>query len=91
MNSPPSWLEVRPSSLQPDAVLLRLDAGEREAILLAQELHADLLLVDEQEARQEAARRALTAMGTLRVLELAAERGFVDLPTILTQLQAARF
>jgi hypothetical protein len=30
-------------------------------------------------------------MGTLRVLELAAERGFVDLPTVLTQLQAARF
>jgi predicted nucleic acid-binding protein len=69
----------------------RLDAGEREAILLAQELHADLVLVDEQEARQEAARRALTAMGTLRVLELAAERGLVDLPTVLTQLHAARF
>jgi len=30
-------------------------------------------------------------MGTLRVFELAAERGFVDLPTVLTQLQAARF
>jgi predicted nucleic acid-binding protein len=91
IGAPPVWLEVRPSSLRPDTALLRLDAGEREAILLAQELHADLLLVDEQEGRQEAARRALTAMGTLRVFELAAERGLVDLPAVLTQLQAARF
>jgi predicted nucleic acid-binding protein len=91
IGAPPAWLEVRPSSLRPDTALLRLDAGEREAILLAQELHADLLLVDEQEGRQEAARRALTAMGTLRVFELAAERGLVDLPAVLTQLQAARF
>jgi predicted nucleic acid-binding protein len=68
-----------------------LDAGEREAILLAQELEAALLLVDEREARREAEHRALTTMGTLRVLELAAEQGLVDLPTVLSQLQAARF
>ena len=30
-------------------------------------------------------------MGTLRVLELAAERGLVDLPAVVTQLRAARF
>jgi hypothetical protein len=30
-------------------------------------------------------------MGTLRVFELAAERGLVDLPAVLTQLRAARF
>ena len=89
--SPPPWLDMRPSSLLPDAVLLRLDPGEREAILLAQELRADLVLVDDQDARAEATRRALTAMGTLRVFELAAERGLVDLPTILTQLRAAGF
>jgi predicted nucleic acid-binding protein len=89
--SPPPWLDMRPCSLLPDAVLLRLDPGEREAILLAQELQADLVLVDDQDARAEAARRALTAMGTLRVFELAAERGLVDLPTVLTQLRTARF
>ena len=89
--SPPPWLDVHPSSRRPDTVLLRLDPGEREAILLAQELRADLVLVDDQDAREEAARRALTAMGTLRVFELAAERGLVDLSTILTQLRAARF
>jgi predicted nucleic acid-binding protein len=89
--SPPPWLDMRPCSLLPDAVLLRLDPGEREAILLAQELQADFVLVDDQDARAEATRRALTAMGTLRVFELAAERGLVDLPAVLTQLRAARF
>jgi len=89
--SPPPWLDMRPSSLLPDAVLLRLDPGEREAILLAQELRADLVLVDDQDARAEATRRALTTMGTLRVFELAAERSLVDLPAVLTQLRAARF
>jgi predicted nucleic acid-binding protein len=89
--SPPPWLDMRPSSLLPDAILLRLDPGEREAILLAQELQADLVLVDDREAREEVARRALTAMGTLRVCELAAERGMVDLPAVLMQLRAARF
>ena len=47
--------------------------------------------MDEQEGRKEAARRDLTTMGTLRVLEIAAERGLVDFPTVLSQLQAARF
>jgi predicted nucleic acid-binding protein len=64
--APPPWLQIRPTSLQPDAALQRLDPGEREALLLAQELRADLVLVDEREARAEAARRALSVMGTLR-------------------------
>ena len=89
--APPPGLQIRPTSLQQDAALLRRDTGEREALLLAQELRADLVLADDREARAEAARRALNAMGTLRVLELAAERNLVDLPSVLTQLQDARF
>jgi predicted nucleic acid-binding protein len=89
--APPPWLQIRPTSLQPDAALMRLDPGEREALMLAQELRADLVLVDEREARAEAARRAFNAMGTLRVLELAAERNLVDSPSMLTRLQDARF
>jgi predicted nucleic acid-binding protein len=50
-----------------------------------------MLLVDDQDAREQAERRTLEVMGTLRVLELAAEQGWVDLPTVLTQLHAARF
>ena len=50
----PAWLEVRPAQLPADSALLRLDAGEREAILLAQETNADLLLLDERAGRREA-------------------------------------
>ncbi len=43
MNQPPRWLEVRTPFFPPDAELANshLDAGERDAILLAEELGAD--------------------------------------------------
>ena len=41
-------------------VLGQLDLGEREAIALAAEVHADVVLMDEQAGRQEALRRGLT-------------------------------
>jgi predicted nucleic acid-binding protein len=91
MASLPDWLEIRAPhpSLVPTA--LRLGAGEREALSLARDLHANLVLLDDLEARVEAERQGLTVMGTLRVLELAAERGLLDLPTAITQLAATSF
>ena len=49
INQPPEWLHVRASSLTPDSHLLKADieVGERDAILLAQELTADELLMDD--------------------------------------------
>ena len=91
MSSPPEWLDVRPLRRRPEAALLRLGAGEREAIVLAQEVQAALLLIDDLEGREEAVRRALSVMGKLRVLELAAERGWLDLPATIARLQATSF
>ena len=45
-----------------------LDSGEQQAIALAEEVAADLLLVDDWDARLEAKRRRLRVVGTLRVL-----------------------
>lgn len=91
LSSPPEWLEVRLPHRRAEAVLPWLGAGERDAIVLAQEVQATLLLMDDLEGREEAKRRAFSVMGTLRVLELAAERGLLDLPTALAKLQTTSF
>ncbi|SRR5712691_3294670 len=88
----PAWCEVRqPVPLGETETLAHLGAGEREAILLAQELQADFLLIDEEDGRQAARSRALTVTGTLGVLERAAERGLLDLPSTLSQLLTTTF
>ena len=89
--SPPSWLEVREITVPPDPALAELDPGEREAIALAEALRADALILDEKSGRREAERRKLRVIGTVRVLDDAAEAGLVDLPAALTRLQAFGF
>jgi len=66
-------------------------ASERATLLLAQELHADLGLIDERDAHDEATQRGFATFGTLRILEMAAQRGLLDLPTALVHLAATTF
>jgi predicted nucleic acid-binding protein len=56
---PPEWLEVRMPTMKPDAALIaaELDAGEFDAILLAEELGASELILDDMDGRKEAERR----------------------------------
>lgn len=82
----PAWIEVRRTNTAPDAALSFLDPGERQAIQLAQEQSADLLLIDERRGRVEAMRRGLATTGTLGVLLTAAERGTVDAAAVFHQL-----
>jgi len=42
----PEWVEVRKIVSEPDAGLVHLGRGEREAIQMSQEIRADLLLLD---------------------------------------------
>ena len=58
-------------------LLADLDRGEAEAIVLAQELHADILILDERLARRYAQHLGLTITGTLGVLLKAKQRGLI--------------
>ena len=69
MDQLPSWLDVRVPVNEPDALLAKLDPGERDAILLAGELRAGQLIVDDREGRREAEKRGIAVMGTLGVLQ----------------------
>jgi predicted nucleic acid-binding protein len=83
---PPQWIEPRRPAASDDPYLRILDPGEREAILLAEELTADLLLIDEKRGRVEAARRGLPTTGTLGVLLLAARQKLIDPPHVYSRL-----
>ena len=88
---PPPWCAIRQAQGQPDPALMQLDLGEREAILLAQELRAGAFLTDDLEGRQKAIQRGIAVTGTLGILERAALRALIDLPAVIAQLQATTF
>lgn len=91
--SAPAWLEVRTVQAAEAAVFpLTLHRGEREAILLAETLPADVLLIDEQAGRTLALSRKPPVSGTLGVLERADQIGLVsDFPGLLQRLKASGF
>ena len=87
----PSWCEVRQLHQDIPRELFRLGAGEREAIVLVEQLRADILLVDDDAGRKAARQRALPLTGTLGLLATAGERDWVDFPAAVAQLQATTF
>ena len=80
---PPLWVEVRKPA-KPES--LSLDAGEEDAIALAMDFGAPILL-DEREARGVAKRKGLLVIGTIGLLEVAASRNLLNLADALQALQ----
>jgi predicted nucleic acid-binding protein len=89
--NPPGWLELLSPSANLNPPVSRLDRGETEAIALAEELHADWLLIDEAAGRDEATKRGLQTIGTLGILREGHRAGLLDLRTTLDRLSTTGF
>jgi predicted nucleic acid-binding protein len=74
------------------SLLTQLDVGESEAIALAEELHADLVIMDEAAGRRILAARGIAFLGTVGVLMQAKQQGLLAaLKPELDQLRAYGF
>jgi predicted nucleic acid-binding protein len=93
MQQLPPWLEVlaAPAGTSQDSSLQALDSGERAAIVLAESLRADLLLIDDRAGALLAQRRGFAVTGTLGVLDLAARAGLLHLRDTFVRLQKTNF
>ncbi len=86
---PPEWLVVRRATASEP--IPGVDLGEGEALALAIEVRADVVLVDDARGRLVATRLNLNPKGTLGVHSLAAEIGMIDLDGAMDRLGATSF
>lgn len=89
-----AWLVVQAvqDALAVQLLTEALDAGESEALILAKELAADRVLIDERAATRRARSIGLQAIGTLGVLLLAKRQGLISaLRPLLNDLRTAGF
>lgn len=85
--SAPAWLTTCPVLSADASGLAHLDDGERDVILLAETLKADLVLMDERAGNAVVRARGFAATGTLVLLDRGARRGWIDLPEAVHRLR----
>jgi predicted nucleic acid-binding protein len=89
--SNPDWLRVGHTPALPDIELDEIQIGERQAIVLAQQLPSDLIILDDRKARRLAQTRGLNVIGTIGVLTVAAEKGLITLDEAVKDLKRTNF
>ncbi len=89
--SPPEWLEIEEVKNLDSTLPLKLGCGEREAISLALELRANLLVIDERAGRELAEARHIRIAGTLALLLRAGILGLLDFHNALNRIQQSGF
>jgi len=88
------WIEVVSvvNSLAVEVLLDELDRGEAEVIVLARELNADWVLMDEKKGRRKLTQLGIRKIGTVGILLKAKEAGYIKSVTKnLTQLRDSGF
>lgn len=87
LQTKPQWLTVQQIAMTSDDRLKQLDTGEREALLLAESMPADVLLIDETAGRRAAIEREIDIVGTLGVLGVANDIGLINFRQSIERLQ----
>lgn len=88
------WIVIREvvDQSRVDYLLTQLDIGEAEAIILAQEVQAGLVLIDERKARTVAQRLELEVVGTAGLLLLFKEQKVItEVRPLLDKLRTLDF
>lgn len=88
------WITVKASGDAIAVQLLResLQAGESEAIVLAKELSAEWLLLDDLGARRRARAIGLRVVGTVGLLLMAKSAGYIStIKLLIEQLRSTNF
>lgn len=86
----PSWIKIETVTDRGSVDLLKdkLGPGESEAIVLSEEKHADLLLIDDKRGRRIARERGIHVIGLLAVLTEAKKRSKIDsVRNVLSRLE----
>ena len=84
-----SWLEM--ASVENIQPVQGLHPGETEALQLALKRKAAVVLMDDVDGRAAAIRLGLVPIYTVSLLERAAEKGFLDLPSVVAKLRQTNF
>lgn len=88
------WIKTKKikNKLAKEYLLTDLDDGEAEVIVLAEELKANPIIMDDKLGRRIAHLRGFTVVGTLRILVTAKEKGLIDkVEPLLEKLKEAGF
>ena len=84
------WVKVKEvkDRLAVEVLLDELDLGEAEAIVLAREVNADWVLMDEKKGRRKLEQLGLQKIGTIGILLKAKEKGYIA--TLRPELERLR-
>lgn len=91
IENPPNWLTIANVEERDEPDLDVLDAGEKAAIILAEQQRATLVIIDDGLGRKIARSRGLRVTGLLGVLNNAAQQNMVDFPYAISRLQQTTF